>query len=677
MPLFRSGCSIIWKYDGLGQYYPVFLYIGEYIRDFFDHITEGRMVLPAYDLSIGMGEDIAGCLNYYGFGDPVNFLAVFSNMQNGSIVFCISYFLRLYLAGLALQIYCREMKLGRIPSLVGAFLYIFSGFAICGGGRYIEWLSVLFYFPLMLAGIEKMIKDRKRSGLFLFSVIYGALCGFYYLYMSSLALAVYCLVRLFSLYGLKNIKNIVKICMRSLIWYMTGLLIAGPVFFPAVAAFLVSERNSRITEVLLKRENYIPNVILLKFFLVDSIMPSAAYNYWNGIVIMEWLAVIALFFLPNTRKRMQLKTGILFSILAVSIPMTGYLFNAFGETNNRWAYLVHFVFIVSFVSVLTDMSENELPSIRINRKVFAGVVYTLVLGNIVVNTWHIFSETAPDWEFIKMNEVHQYTDSPCSVSEIISNDTDFFRVSNDSFTGINERPENIAMLHGYYGLTYWFSIINGNTQNCVDRYNGRTMEWRSFGFAGDPHMEALAGCKYYVSPKILDSPEYEMEERVRFNHTDWYVYRNLCYMGMCYLYRGDISENETVFEEDAETAYLHMTSEGVLSCEYDNKKNTFFCRTDSDQEEMLIIAVPYHHNWQVYIDGEKGEKERSGMYTGVRLQKGTHEVRMRYSRRDCPVWMCSGFLLLWLMVRRGGSIILRKKVNGGRFTDREGGNSEV
>ena len=71
------GKSLIWEIDGLGQYYPSFLYIGQYLRECFYNCFHGNFGLPLFDISIGMGDDIIGTLNYYGFGDPLNILAVF------------------------------------------------------------------------------------------------------------------------------------------------------------------------------------------------------------------------------------------------------------------------------------------------------------------------------------------------------------------------------------------------------------------------------------------------------------------------------------------------------------------------------------------------------------------------------------------------------------------------
>ena len=59
---------------------------------------QGNFCFPLYDLSIGLGEDIIGALNYYGVGDPLNLLAIFINSQNCAYIFTFMFFLRLWLA---------------------------------------------------------------------------------------------------------------------------------------------------------------------------------------------------------------------------------------------------------------------------------------------------------------------------------------------------------------------------------------------------------------------------------------------------------------------------------------------------------------------------------------------------------------------------------------------------
>ncbi|MBR6229774.1 MAG: hypothetical protein IKQ97_08560, partial [Eubacterium sp.] len=63
-------------------------------------------------------------------------------------------------------------------------------------------------------------------------------------------------------------------------------------------------------------------------------------------------------------------------------------------------------------------------------------------------------------------------DSPVRCSSVIRSDPGLYRVSARHFGPANERPENAAMLYGYYGLTYWFSMVNGYTQEGINAMAG-------------------------------------------------------------------------------------------------------------------------------------------------------------------------------------------------------------
>ena len=60
---------------------------------------------------------------------------------------------------------------------------------------------------IMLLGCEKIYREKKTL-LFTFSVAYAALCNFYFLYMTSLFLLVYCIIRCVSIYGIKQMPEI-------------------------------------------------------------------------------------------------------------------------------------------------------------------------------------------------------------------------------------------------------------------------------------------------------------------------------------------------------------------------------------------------------------------------------------------------------------------------------------
>jgi hypothetical protein len=417
-PLFKNHLSAIWYIDGIGQYYPAFLYIGKYIRAFFTGLFQGNFNLPVYDLSIGMGEDIIGVLNYYGFGDPINLIAVIANQTNGSYIFTFTYFLRLYLAGWSFIFYCRKMALGKYPRIFSGLIFAFCGFASHGALMYIEWLSVLIYFPLMLAGAEDIIKKTGRYRLLAFAVCYGSLCGFYYLYMSSIVLALYFIVRLIALYGLKNILHSLLQCIHALGLYLLGIGLASPILFPAVRAYFQSERNSQLLNILLDVNQYKPNIQNTVSFVMKSVTPARTYAFPLGILVIEWIVILLYFLTRWNRRKVQLFTGLVLSVLAVSMPITGYFFNGFGETNDRWVFLIHFLFSVIFAAALTSLQSITIATCESYATYPRNVLYTgtmlLVFANIVFNLFFSFSARGAGWkeEFIEAENVSLYTTPP-------------------------------------------------------------------------------------------------------------------------------------------------------------------------------------------------------------------------------------------------------------------------
>lgn len=97
------------------------------------------------------------------------------------------------------------------------------------------------------------------------------------------------------------------------------------------------------------------------------------------------------------------------------------------------------------------------------------VITFCVLINIIFNIWLLYSDDLDgEWKMIAYDDVKKYIDSPENYSNVVSADEDLYRISTTSLTNINGRPENVAMINDYYGVTWWFSIINRYPQLYVD-----------------------------------------------------------------------------------------------------------------------------------------------------------------------------------------------------------------
>ena len=649
-PVYLQGKSLIWEIDGIGQYYPAFLYIGKFIRTF---LTGGG--IPSYDLSIAMGENIVGCLNYYGFGDPINLLAVFATKDNGYIVFAITFFIRLYLAGLAMMFYLKTIKARSriVPSLA----YCFTGFTLFGCMSYIEWLSALILLPLMLAEAERYITKKGNPILFSLVACYGALCGFYYLYMTSLALVVYCVVRIIAIDGRVDIKKIIGTGFRLLGWYLLGLGLAAPILFQALDAFLSSERNSQALSVITNISNYIPSIKALAKFVVFSIVPRNLNHYEFGITIFHWLAVFFVVKKAITRKEkkdIQLGVGILLTVIAVALPITGYMFNGFGETNTRWFYLVQFL-----ATVILAVGIEEI----FNRRKLYKYCCILIVLNITANNFIVYSDKGLNLsnELIPTNKVSSYVESPVSYFTEITDD-EIYRIDHDLYTDVNGRPDNIAMLNEYNGFSYWFSIINSNSQNYVDWDAGERLKWRSFGFGSHAYTSALFGSKYYCAKgnkKLGDN--FTFLEEIEFNGEKWSLYKNNLYKGIVYECN-DLKEytSDINFEEYNKELYERTDASNISKITYDSNELSF--STDSDQTSNVVVAIPYNWAWKATIDGEKADVSKFNGMLLLKVDQGEHVVELTYSPvvRNIGIGVCLlSMIIALLYYRKKTKLVIR------------------
>lgn len=599
-PLYGAGKSFVWKIDSAGQYLPAFVYIGEYLRRFFGGILHGQLILPEYDLSIGMGEGVIGTLNYYGFGDPFNIISVFTNKTNAAAVFAASYFLRIFCAGLAFMYYLSLMGIARKIRPLGAVCYIFSGFSVSGCIMYLSWGSALVLLPLVLSGIELIKRKKSSIWLLILSTAFGVLCGFYFLYMSTLALIVYCLTRFLFSYIKQNnigyaIGHTLLDCAYCAAVYAVGILLASPFFIPSVKAYFASERNSSAFDIIFNYHYYVPQPSALLDFIKTSVIPDAPerLSFIFGILLVEWVMMIVIFFMTNTKRRVQLKIAVALMLVAGSVKITGYLFNAFGETNDRYAFIFHFLAAVVFCDCMTNVIKGE----HLNRySLYAA--YSVAVVNIIFNIHGLYSPSSVNFseDFVPMNEVSDCLYSPVARCNQILDEYEkgeVFRVATDHFSTVNDRPENDAMINGYYGLPYWFSIVNGSTQTYVDEYNREKMLWRSYGFNDDEYALALAGCKYYVNQDATYS-------------------RLPLYKGFAFVCNEDeleeIENSGMPFDKRSKALYGIADYECVKNVRYDNVKSSFTCEIDSSafdrdngkEDSVLVVALPYTKEWRAF-----------------------------------------------------------------------------
>lgn len=606
-PFWVSGTSLVWHRDGMGQYYPTFLYIGQYIREFIVNCMQGHFRPFFFDLSIGMGEDVLGVLNYYGFGDPLNLFTVFATKENGVYIFTAMYFLRLYLAGMCFIKYSSYMGLGGTLSCAGALCYVFSGYAVIGGARYIQFLAPMIYLPLMLLGCEKIFRERKVLLLAL-TVAYAATCTFYFLYMASLFFGVYVIIRCLFIYGYRQIAMILKNMAYCISGYVLGILLAAPILLPSIDAFLNSYRSSiSLQDILQEINNYIPN----KEYFIEYIKGchvEYTIEYWVGVPILQFICMFLSVFMLKKKRSRQCALAVVTGLFLWCIPMTRYVFSGFGNNYARYMFLMYFVYAVVFICCVDEI----IMLIKKYDKAIRVGIFLIIILNIVVNLSKLYGERGENWheEFISFNSAKDYVDSPVNYAAIAPEDIAVCRIATDTLTGINERPENVAMLNNYNGLTFWFSIVNENTQKMINQIGTiKRLDWRSYGLNDNSVLESMAGVKYYLqNDQNIKKIGYELVENVPFLNQQWKLYKNKNALPLAYTYEqsiaGDSYENLSVIEKMmVMLQYVAIESGEARKCKSQEldimQKSDVLSRRE---DNVLYVNCNIESNKEVYLE---------------------------------------------------------------------------
>lgn len=88
-------------------------------------LLAGSLVIPQFDLSIGMGNDIFTSLHYYGIGDPLNLVSALVPSKYAAYAFSLLVYLRYYLAGFAFVLLAKYKKQSKTGACAGAMIYVF------------------------------------------------------------------------------------------------------------------------------------------------------------------------------------------------------------------------------------------------------------------------------------------------------------------------------------------------------------------------------------------------------------------------------------------------------------------------------------------------------------------------------------------------------------------------
>ncbi len=311
----RGGGSPVWAMDGGMQHVPFMAYIGRWVRSALSAIAHGAPA-ASFDLALGYGGDVLTSLNYYGFGDWLLMLvaAVFTDAEAGYLTLMV---LRGWLAGLAAMALARQYKLDWKSSVLAGVVYAMSLTLFSTGLiRHQMFSNPYIHFPLMLLGLERVF-ERRRPWLLSLAVCLSALCGFYFLYINSVLLLLYAVLRQFTRGEAHPVRTLPSTAGRAIGWYALGIALSAVIFVLATLGFLHGQRTGTLSLDGLRLHYSLRTYLKMPLALISSRSAGA-------VVMMPALGLLGgAAALLRGRGGKSLRVMTLTGLLMVLLPATG------------------------------------------------------------------------------------------------------------------------------------------------------------------------------------------------------------------------------------------------------------------------------------------------------------------------------------------------------------------
>lgn len=329
-----------------------------------------------WNWSIDLGSSFAGALGFYVLGSPFAWLSFLFPAKLYPYLVGWLYMMKYAAAG-ALSYGYIKVFASKKYAVLGSILYAFSGFQ-CVNLIFHHFHDAVAFFPLMLIGYEKLVKEGKKGWLAL-GVCINAFVNYYFFIQEVIFLILYFLCR----EGI-NLWKKRKLIGRFLLEGILGIGMAGVLFLPSM---FFTMQNPRITRLLpVNRWFYTGKRDLLQIFrtlffpgeLMNSQSCIKEYDWssWSLYLPMIGLTMVLCFILKN--RKSWITRILIIGTAATGIPILNSVFGLFSDTNyHRWLFML--ILLMSLASALVMEEKAQYPLKRVSLMI-GGFMILMTVG---------------------------------------------------------------------------------------------------------------------------------------------------------------------------------------------------------------------------------------------------------------------------------------------------------
>lgn len=400
--------------------------------DWWHFFTTGEFVL--YDTNTFLGADNMGSNSFYYLFDPFFLPILLVPRQLVPQGMAILTIFKIAASGMTFFLYMRYLGASRRASKITGIAYAFSGWM-----TWYLWFNhfteVAIVFPLMLLGIEIVLKEKKPW------VLAAAIClmgfvNYFFCICFVMCAFLYAIFRYLQRIRLNNWKDNLFILLMGFLAFAVGLMIPMMVVFPSAMHALTSPRASgnnylvylkdafkaknlkKIFELLTSWttvEKSAQNQARVFYPFIEFIFPVTSCRgtpltvygnetYDNVAGSFYCFLPMLLLLFPAYKHSLKNKhfstlIPLVFFIFSLFTPMFYYLFHGFTQAYSRWT-----LFVVTSIMAYAGLYLDKLEEIRISDVLYSyGVLAIFVVAagisakTIVTANPSNFKERVPIW----------------------------------------------------------------------------------------------------------------------------------------------------------------------------------------------------------------------------------------------------------------------------------------
>lgn len=362
-----------------------------FLFDYWKQILNGEQSL-FYSFHIGLGQSFLGTYAYY-LASPFNWLLFFVSEKYILSFVSILIFVKIGLCGLCMFFYLQKTNQNKDRiNLLFSLCYSLMSFVITYYFN-IMWLDIIILTPLVILGLEKLIKEGKNK-LYVITIFLCILSQYYMAFMLGIFCVVYFIYKAYVLEKLTK-NTIKKFLVSSLFAGFLSAFFTIPVLYSVMNVYRDNTSNS--INCIQKLSN------LLVSFGIHRQRIALDYNYpifYCGLIQIVLLINLLLFH-KNKKKKYAVAGVLLFFLISI---LSDFLILCWHGGSYPYGLLYRFSFLISFflIAVSAENYRNYQPVSKKNQWIIISIYGLLLLFGYWLNR-------EIDWTLIIINILFFYS----------------------------------------------------------------------------------------------------------------------------------------------------------------------------------------------------------------------------------------------------------------------------